>query len=307
MTAILDRYAASGIENILCPGRRPAADLPDYDRSKDAFRYAEELVKFIRSRPNAPDRARLRHRRRRASPEGHPGTPNRAQGDGLPQGEGGRRGGLHLHATVLRQPRLLRLPRALRTGGDQGADRRRDHADHDARRAWCGWPSWPWGRATRPAAAGAVGRCGDDAAVGRVGVHWATEQCRDLLHNGVRGIHFYTLNRSDATRQIYENLGVTDSLGLAVSNPSSRSIMIASRPRARFVRFLALHPPHQPPPREHASNRRAGWWCASLPGRGGRLAILKKGGNAVDAAVAVAFAHGRDVAPKPATSAAAGS
>ena len=53
-----------------------------------------------------------------------------------------------------------------------------------------------------------------DAAVGRVGVSWATEQCADLLHNGVRGIHFYTLNRSDATRQIYQNLGVTDSLGL---------------------------------------------------------------------------------------------
>ena len=48
----------------------------------------------------------------------------------------------------------------------------------------------------------------------RVGVHWATEQCRDLLDNNVRGIHFYTLNRSDATRRIYENLGVKDSLAL---------------------------------------------------------------------------------------------
>jgi methylenetetrahydrofolate reductase (NADPH) len=61
----------------------------------------------------------------------------------------------------------------------------------------------------------AVDRCGDDDhAIARVGVHWATEQCRDLLHNHVRGIHFYTLNRSDATRKIYENLGVKDSVAL---------------------------------------------------------------------------------------------
>jgi methylenetetrahydrofolate reductase (NADPH) len=46
----------------------------------------------------------------------------------------------------------------------------------------------------------------DPEAVKRVGVHWATEQCRDLLDNQVRGIHFYTLNKSDATRQIYQSL-----------------------------------------------------------------------------------------------------
>jgi len=50
---------------------------------------------------------------------------------------------------------------------------------------------------------------GDEEAVARVGIHWATEQCRQLLDSGVRGIHFYTLNKSDATRRIYENLGVT--------------------------------------------------------------------------------------------------
>jgi methylenetetrahydrofolate reductase (NADPH) len=51
-------------------------------------------------------------------------------------------------------------------------------------------------------------RCGDDReAVNRVGIHWATEQCRDLLDRGVDGIHFYTLNRSSATRDIFQNLG----------------------------------------------------------------------------------------------------
>jgi methylenetetrahydrofolate reductase (NADPH) len=61
----------------------------------------------------------------------------------------------------------------------------------------------------------AVERCGDSAeAVSNVGIHWATEQCGDLLENNVRGIHFYTLNKSDATRRIYTNLGVEDSLAL---------------------------------------------------------------------------------------------
>ena len=63
----------------------------------------------------------------------------------------------------------------------------------------------------------AVERCGSDPeSVANVGIHWATEQCRDLLDNNVRGIHFYTLNRSDATRRIYENLGVKNSLALRV-------------------------------------------------------------------------------------------
>ena len=58
----------------------------------------------------------------------------------------------------------------------------------------------------------AIQRAGaDEAAVQRVGVHYATEQCRDLLENGVDGIHFYTLNKSQATREIYASLGIRDS------------------------------------------------------------------------------------------------
>lgn len=61
----------------------------------------------------------------------------------------------------------------------------------------------------------ALQRAGNDESVERVGVHWATEQVRDLIDNHVRGIHFYTLNNAKATLKIYETLGVDDSSQLA--------------------------------------------------------------------------------------------
>lgn len=46
----------------------------------------------------------------------------------------------------------------------------------------------------------------DANSVMKIGIDYATEQCRELLSKGVRGIHFYTLNRSSATRTILRNL-----------------------------------------------------------------------------------------------------
>ena len=49
-------------------------------------------------------------------------------------------------------------------------------------------------------------RRASDEAVAEFGVAYATMQCADLLANGAPGIHFYTLNRSPATRAILSNL-----------------------------------------------------------------------------------------------------
>lgn len=46
----------------------------------------------------------------------------------------------------------------------------------------------------------------DDTAVQQLGIEHATRQCRDLLDHGAPGVHFYTLNKSHATREIFKRL-----------------------------------------------------------------------------------------------------
>src|SRR3954451_13271512 len=207
--SILHRYAKSKIGNILALGGDRPRGIP-YDKSRDSFQHAADLVKAIRRFNDSgahPD-----HRGFGVGvagfPEGHPATPNR-----LVEMD-------HFKAKV-----------------DAGADYivtqlffdNRDFYDFRERCALAGihipiiagiMPITSMSGFKRIAelAAGsrfpakllrALQRSGEDAQmISRVGVHFALEQCHDLLDNNVAGIHFYTLNRSDATKLIFDSLGI---------------------------------------------------------------------------------------------------
>jgi methylenetetrahydrofolate reductase (NADPH) len=211
--AILERYAAVGVSNIMALRGDLPAGMTEADRADDDFRYAVDLVRFIKS---FNETGRHPHEAGfgigvAGFPEGHPETPN-----------------------------CLVTMDHLKAKVEAGADYVCTQMFFD-NRVFYDWidrcrlagisvplvagimpiTSIKGMRRMAELAAGtnfpapllrAMDRCHDDPeAVARVGVHWATEQCRDLIDHGVQGIHFYTLNRSDATRQIYETLGAKDS------------------------------------------------------------------------------------------------
>ncbi len=207
---MLRRYAQAGVHNILALRGDLPGEYGHHHRARDAFQYAADLVSFIR----AFDTSAFGGDQRgfgigvAGFPEGHPQTPNR-----LTEMD-------HLKAKV-----------------DAGADYictqlffdNRDFYDFVERCELAGIDipiiagilpvtsisglhrmAQLAGRARFPAGLlRTLDRCGDDSeAVRGAGVDWASEQCRDLFDQSVPGIHFYTLNRCDAIRQIFANLGL---------------------------------------------------------------------------------------------------
>jgi methylenetetrahydrofolate reductase (NADPH) len=64
------------------------------------------------------------------------------------------------------------------------------------------------GAAVPPDMVAQLEAAGDAESVRKTGTELACRLCQDLLDAGAPGLHFYTLNRSLATREIYLNLGL---------------------------------------------------------------------------------------------------
>jgi methylenetetrahydrofolate reductase (NADPH) len=211
ITSILQRYAAAGVANVLALRGDPPKDQPDYDWSAGDFRHAADLVAFIREFNQSgvhPD-PRGFGIGVAGFPEGHPATPNR----------------------------MLELEH-LKAKVDAGADyicTQLFFDNHDfldfrdrCRIADIDVPiiagimpvtSLQGMKRMAELAAGArypaklirfLNRASSSPeSVERAGIHYAAEQCASLLNEGIDGIHFYTLNKSHATRQIFNSLGLT--------------------------------------------------------------------------------------------------
>ena len=193
---ILDQYARAGVRAVLALRGDPPRGAKDYNRDADVFRHAADLVTFIREynesgRHPDPDGFAIGVA---GFPEGHPATPNR-----------------------------LREMDFLKAKVDAGADYictqlffdNHSFLDYRERCLLAGIKVPILAGIMPDRLVKALKRAGSNPdAIQEVGIQYASSQCAELLDSDVDGIHFYTLNQSRATREIYRNLGLKDSLQL---------------------------------------------------------------------------------------------
>jgi methylenetetrahydrofolate reductase (NADPH) len=192
---ILDAYAESDVENILALG----GDAPaDGTSTPSDYTYASELLDDVLASGRFAVGVA-------AHPEVHPRSPDR-ESDRRHLADKLRRADFAVTQFFFEADVYLRMIDEL---SDLGVHKpvipgimpvtNKSQIARMAQMSGAAFPSWLAERLDRVESA-------DD--VRRVGVEAATELCGELLAHGVPGLHFYTLNRSTATREIYANLGL---------------------------------------------------------------------------------------------------
>ncbi len=194
----LDHLAAEGLENVLALRGDPPRGETGFTPVEGGFRYADELVAFIRSRWNFCVGGAC-------YPETHPEAPSPEQ-DLANLVRKVERGAEFLISQFFFEPEdFFAFERRARAAGIAvpiipGIMPVTSTANVK-RMAALGGSRLPDALEARLAEAGE-----DPERTLEVGVRWAIDQCHALLAGGVEGIHFYTLNKSPATRRVFESL-----------------------------------------------------------------------------------------------------
>ncbi len=194
--AILDTYQAAGIENILALGGDPPTDPADV-RPSD-YAYALDLVEHLRDRGGFSIGVA-------AHPEGHPRSASRAD-DRRFLADKLRRADFAITQFFFEAEHYVRMVDELAALGVTKPVipgimpvTNRGQVQRMAELSGAAFPAWLAAR---------LDGVDDPDEVRRIGVDAATDLCAELLAAGAPGLHFYTLNRSTATREIYANLGL---------------------------------------------------------------------------------------------------
>lgn len=197
ISEIMDGYRAVGIENLLALGGDPPSDPADAGPSE--YLYASELVDdLVASQAFSVGVA--------AHPEGHPRSPD-LDSDRRYLAQKLARADFAITQFFFEAHHWLRLRDDMAARGVQAPIlpgimpiTNLSQIERMARLSGAEVPRWLVERLERAA---------DADEVRRIGVEVATRLCMDLLAHGAPGLHFYTLNRSTATREIYANLGLS--------------------------------------------------------------------------------------------------
>jgi methylenetetrahydrofolate reductase (NADPH) len=193
---ILDNYRVAGVENILALGGDAPLD-PNDSRPSD-YTYALELVADVQSAGEFSIGVA-------AHPEVHPRSPNRDD-DRRRLAEKLTVADFAITQFFFEVEHYVRLVDELAAIGCTKPVvpgimpvTNKAQVERMAKLSGAAFPVW---LADRLQAADSPDE------VRRVGVQAATDLCADLLAAGAPGLHFYTLNRSTATREIYAALGL---------------------------------------------------------------------------------------------------